>query len=258
MIRHLFKLAWNRKRSNGLVILEIAASFLVVFAVVAFGLYLAGNWRVPLGFTYQDVWNVSIDFGRSDVGNDSTEEKEVFRRLLEEARTIDGVVAVAGASGVPYDNSQSIGNWLLEGREIEIGFVEVTDGLQDVLGLELARGRWFEAADSALAWEPVVIDEGMSRALYDDGDAVGKKLPLNDENAPGLGIGVVRPFRRTESPIQNIPPADRAGRLEIVEKPRSCAPVDARSSKRWPSASTRSRRNGRSRSARSTRCANPL
>ncbi len=33
MTRHLFKLVWNRKRTNALIILEIFFSFLVVFLV---------------------------------------------------------------------------------------------------------------------------------------------------------------------------------------------------------------------------------
>ena len=34
MIRHLFKLVWNRKRANALLVVEIFFSFLVVFAVI--------------------------------------------------------------------------------------------------------------------------------------------------------------------------------------------------------------------------------
>ena len=37
MIRHVFKLIWNRKRTNFLMMTEIFVSFLVLFAVVALG-----------------------------------------------------------------------------------------------------------------------------------------------------------------------------------------------------------------------------
>jgi len=37
MIRHLFTLIWNRKRTNVLMMTEIFVSFLVLFAVVALG-----------------------------------------------------------------------------------------------------------------------------------------------------------------------------------------------------------------------------
>ena len=49
MTRHLLKLVWNRKRTNGLMILEIFFSFLVVFVVATLGIYFCDNYRQPLG-----------------------------------------------------------------------------------------------------------------------------------------------------------------------------------------------------------------
>jgi hypothetical protein len=53
MIRHLLKLVWHRKRSTGLLMLEIAVSFLVVFAValvapvgILLGMPLPGGMRL--------------------------------------------------------------------------------------------------------------------------------------------------------------------------------------------------------------------
>ncbi len=62
MIRHLLKLVWNRKRSNALMILEICASFLVVFVVATLGLFFLDNYRRPLGFEWKNVWNVRVGF----------------------------------------------------------------------------------------------------------------------------------------------------------------------------------------------------
>jgi putative ABC transport system permease protein len=51
MIRHVFKLIWNRKRTNFLMVLEIFVSFIVLFAVVGLGVYTLDNWRRPIGFS---------------------------------------------------------------------------------------------------------------------------------------------------------------------------------------------------------------
>ena len=59
MTRHLLKLVWNRKRTNGLMILEIFFSFLVVFVVATLGIYFWDNYRQPLGFSWQNVWKVT-------------------------------------------------------------------------------------------------------------------------------------------------------------------------------------------------------
>ena len=73
MIRHLLKLVWNRKRSNALIILEICASFLVVFVVATLGLFFLDNYRRPLGFEWKNVWNVRV--GIDHAGGDSGERR---------------------------------------------------------------------------------------------------------------------------------------------------------------------------------------
>ena len=56
MTRHLVKLVWNRKRSNGpRGRRDPRLSFLVLFAVMTVGLYYVDNYRQPLGFDYRDV-----------------------------------------------------------------------------------------------------------------------------------------------------------------------------------------------------------
>ena len=61
MTRHLLRLVWNRKRTTLLVMVEIAVAFLVLFAVAAFATYALDNWRRPVGFTWDRVWDIEID-----------------------------------------------------------------------------------------------------------------------------------------------------------------------------------------------------
>ena len=61
MIKHLFKLAWNRKGANALVVVEIFVSFLVVFGVALLGVQYASTYWRPLGFSREGVLNVSVD-----------------------------------------------------------------------------------------------------------------------------------------------------------------------------------------------------
>ena len=60
MIRHVFKLVWNRKRSTGLVLIEILSCHLVLCGILAAGIHLTQQWRQPLGFDYEDVWSAEI------------------------------------------------------------------------------------------------------------------------------------------------------------------------------------------------------
>ena len=55
MIRHFLKLAWRRKRGNALLIVEVFASFLVVFAVATTAI---DAWQ--LGFPTTVVSDLTI------------------------------------------------------------------------------------------------------------------------------------------------------------------------------------------------------
>ena len=198
MIRHLLKLAWNRKRSNALLVVEITASFLVVFAVVAISLQFGRNALRPLGFDRSDVVAISVRTPAGDELHDDGTDGETFDRLLREARSADGVLAAAGASVVPYEGATDAGSWDHDGRTVDLEFARVTDDLPEVLGLEVTKGRWFSAEDEALAWHPLVVDEEMAAAWFGAGvDAVGKTLPLNENGPETRVVGIVRDFRKS-------------------------------------------------------------
>ena len=59
MLKHLFKLIWNKKKQNFLLMTEIFFSFLIMFAVFTLAVYNYQNYRRPMGFTYDDVWALS-------------------------------------------------------------------------------------------------------------------------------------------------------------------------------------------------------
>ena len=198
MIRHLFKLAWNRKRTNLLVIAEIVASFLVVFAVATTALYFAGSWRRPVGFDRRDVMDVRLRMGGHRFGMARSEEDvAALKRILEEVKGIDGVVAAAGALTVPYGEVTMHCGFEVEGREPQPLCDVVTDDYREVLGLEVVRGRWFEEADSGLGVEPVVIDENLAREAYGDQDPIGRTVRgVFGKESEVRVVGVVREFRK--------------------------------------------------------------
>jgi len=198
MIRHLFKLVWNRKRTNALIILEIFFSFLVLFVVGTLGLYLWDNVRRPLGFSYDRVLTVSIDMEQS--GDDSFDPTQVatFERLLQETQSLAPVEAAAGAIIVPYSLGGYNGSWKVNGRLIETEFNEVTIGFKETMGLHLLQGRWFQKGDEALKWQPVVVNAALAREVFGDADPIGQRFgdPSKEEPEPERRVvGVVGEFR---------------------------------------------------------------
>lgn len=197
MIRHLLKLTWNRKRMNALLILEIFFSFLVVFGVVTMGVFLWNNYRSPLGFSWQNVWNVQVVLQNREEEVDPR-HVETFARLLAEVRSMPAVEAAAGSELPPYLNGAWISNMDVKGAgSVDMELDIVTPDFDKVLGLDLVEGRWFEKGDEALAWNPVVIDQDLARVIYGNESPVGRQLgePAPSEK-PRRVIGVVSDYRK--------------------------------------------------------------
>jgi putative ABC transport system permease protein len=198
MIRHLFKLVWNRKRTNALITLEIFCSFLVVFVVGTLGFFFLDNARRPLGFSYQNVWNVGIDTRQGTDDDFTPEQVATFKRLLDEAKTLDRVEAAAGTMSAPYELSAYSKGFDIHGRLVKTEFSEVTQEFLDVMRLRLLQGRWFEKADETQAWQPVVINANLAREVYGRANPVGQRFGGPD---PALHtdlrvVGVISDFRR--------------------------------------------------------------
>ena len=200
MTRHLCKLVWNRKRTNALIILEIFFSFLVVFLVATLGIFVWDNYRRPLGFSYRNVWRISVDMrrGTDDETTGLAEQAKVFERLLAEVRRLSPVEAATGALVSPYEQGGMAGNWTINGKDVSMDMDIVDASFAEVLGLELVAGRWFQPADEALSWNPVVIDQDLAREVYGAQDPVGQQFGKPEpKERPLRVVGVVRDFRKS-------------------------------------------------------------
>jgi putative ABC transport system permease protein len=189
MIRHLFKLVWNRKRTSALLILEIFFSFLVVFVVATLGMYCWDNYKRPLGFSIKDVWQLRIETKKSD------------DQHTPEVQSFDAVESAAGAQGAPYEFGEYQSGMTIHHHDVTMEFNEVTPELKDVLGLRLVSGRWFQNGDEKLGWLPVVIDRDLARDAFPGKEPIGQRLsePVPDGMKPRPEmrvIGVVDDFRR--------------------------------------------------------------
>jgi putative ABC transport system permease protein len=188
MIRQLVKLCWNRKRAQALVAVEVFFSFLVLFAVMTVAVYNLDNYRRPLGFDYKGVLNVNVaspaEMVASVVGTPMS-EAEVSRRLLREVRGLDAVEGAAGMAVPAFDLTGMSDTVEYQGRGIESFNNEVSDDFAKVMRVEVTQGRWFEPADDALSYEPVLINERLKRDLFGDEDSLGKNIaPKPSETHP--------------------------------------------------------------------------
>jgi putative ABC transport system permease protein len=206
MIRQLVKLCWNRKRAQALVATEVFFSFVVLFAVLTVAVYNLDNYRHPLGFDYHDVLNVNVTSLTEVLSTGGAASPvEESRRLAREVRGLDGVEAVAAMAVPAFDLTGMSDSVEYGPRRIDSYNNEVSDDFARVMRLSVTRGRWFEPADDALAYDPVLINERLKRELFGSEDPLGKNIaPKPDEHSRhGAGpaprelrvVGVFTDFR---------------------------------------------------------------
>ncbi|WP_205503579.1 ABC transporter permease [Rufibacter psychrotolerans] len=192
MIRHLFKLIWNQKKSNFLLITEIFFSFLVLFAVLSFIFYNYHNYTKPLGFKYDNVWQLWLNPNTDS----SAHNLAVQQQLIQRVRSFPEVeYASLSNSNTPFAFSQ-MNNVLSYGgkKDVEAGVFDVQDDYKNVMSMEVSQGRWFGPQDNASLHVPIVINRKLQEELFGEENPIGKLIPINDSTQYAV-IGVVDHYR---------------------------------------------------------------
>lgn len=195
MIKHLLKLVWNRKRANALIVAEIFISFLVLFAVLAATITFASRWNEPLGYQWQNVWDVSLEFDIDYEEKADPALQAAMFRMVDEVKSFPEVAA-AGISNTPaYSFSTSQGTRPINNRDVTMKYDDVSDGFAETMQMKVIRGRWFNAEDDASPYWPVVLAAETAEAIYGNENPIGRKIE-EDEITTHIVVGVVETYRK--------------------------------------------------------------
>jgi len=209
VIAHYLKLVWNRRRLNGLILVEILVSFLVLCAIFAVAAYYATNWRRPLGFDYRNVWSLDVTLPQAELDDRETTARDqaTSQRLLAALNADPNVESAAPMPNTPYSGSMSrTGLRLADGTLIQFLASPTTSAALDVLRLELVAGRWLEPGDEALDYTPHVITQDLARRFFGRENPIGRTLEGYDKDGKlethraswqtRRVVGVVRSYRK--------------------------------------------------------------
>ncbi len=195
MIRHMFKLMWNRKRRNLLLMIEMLVSFLVLFALTStiFGWGL--QYLEPVGFDSTNLWVILV--GWENKVKDQTEDdvREIMFRLEQEVASFDEVSGICWSYGnTPYAPSTWRSGIKWQGQDIRYHYFLASDSYAEVLRIPLLEGTWFGPEYDASSIVPVVINLKLRELLFEpEGEAVGQIL--SDEDSEYLVVGVIDQYR---------------------------------------------------------------
>jgi putative ABC transport system permease protein len=207
MTRHIFRLVWNRKRSTGLILLEVLICFLVLCGVLATGVHLLNEWRKPLGFDYENVWSAEIGGMHFDAeGEQLAADRQALADILRAVRALPETEAVALSTNTPYSGSSWMNGTRVDGERLGYLWNLISQDLPQVLRLELLHGRWPDETDAALGYTPVVLTRNMASAIFKTDNPVGQDVPHYDKEGKQIEpeekaeinrvVGVAKDYRR--------------------------------------------------------------
>jgi len=172
MIRHLFTLIWNRKRANFLLITEIFFAFVVLFVVGSMLVYNQQNYMAPLGYEYEQVWQLDLDPGQQP----TKDQPPVYDQIVRRLKALPGVKYVARSRwNTPFSFSNNNGELQFnKGPKVFSNNYDVGPEMRDVLGLKMLQGRWFNKADETTTRPVTVITQEARDKLFPNENPIGK------------------------------------------------------------------------------------
>src|SRR5450432_1771720 len=188
MVRHLFKMIWNKKKQNALLISEMLVSFLVIFAVFTLLVYYYQNYKKPMGFDYENVWVVNYN---NSLNTDNADSLALFYETLRQTiKSLPQVKEMSFSSdNIPFSQNTSQGGITNNKRSIDhINEYNVEDSYITVLNMKMLNGRWFNKLDAIAKDRPIVINRSLQEMLFGNENPVGKII--GDDNKMKI-IGVV-------------------------------------------------------------------
>jgi putative ABC transport system permease protein len=195
MLKHLFKLIWNKKKQNSLLIAEILLSFMVMFAVFSFGVNSYRNYAKPMGIDYEHVWVINYNNSLKTTNSDSL--TLFYEGLL---RNIKALPQVQNASftgnNIPFTNSHNNTAITHQGKKINrVNMYMVDENYLNTLGAKMLEGRWYDRQDAASKAKIIVINNALKEKLFGKAAAVGKFIGDYEDKSKTKIIGVINDIK---------------------------------------------------------------
>ncbi len=189
MIKHIFKLIWNRKSKNALMVLEIFLAFIILFFVMTFVIENLTNYNEPLGFETEQLWVSNLVINEMD-SIDIVDMKRNLKRELEIHPNIENISF--GGEMTPFGGSHSATGSDDNGFFLLSYLFEVDENYLAVADVPLIEGRWFNEDDKNSKYPPIVLTKKLYDEYFDGRPYMDSIYEIHGERKV---IGVVENFR---------------------------------------------------------------
>ena len=176
--------ALGRWSQAGLLAVQVAASVVLLVAMVLLVRSLARLQNEPLGFDVSNVTVAGLALPTAEFDN-ADARHAFFERLAERLGALSGVRRTAAATvpllsaGAPMIVQTRTGD---DETALRIPVQDVTLGYFATLGIPLSAGRRFDVRDEPDAPRVAIVNESAARLLFGSpADALGRRLRIADD-----------------------------------------------------------------------------
>ncbi|MGH9163202.1 MAG: ADOP family duplicated permease, partial [Vicinamibacteraceae bacterium] len=172
---------------HALVIIQVALSMVALVSAGLLVRSLREASRANPGFDPDHVLLASFDPFLS--GYDDSRGRELYRRLVERVATLPGVESATLArrlpltlSGIAFANVAIDGYAPAPDEDLRFNYETVGPHYFQTMRIPLVAGRDFDERDRDGAQRAVIINETMAQRYWPDGDALGRRLKVEDDD----------------------------------------------------------------------------
>lgn len=193
MIKHIFKVIWNERRSNGWIFAELLIVVAILWVMMDSLLVDTYTYNSPMGYDIENVYKVTVDklsAGMPGYVPDSllaTSSGEDMFRLMDNLMDNPQVEsACMGSSCCPYNYSQRWSSLIRSDADTteEAGVFrryQVTEGYFDLFRMKGKDGQAILPVVKQTGGK-IVVTTDLEASLFDDGNAMGKSIKFGSNS----------------------------------------------------------------------------
>jgi putative ABC transport system permease protein len=185
----------NRLRSL-LVVAEVALSLVLLVGAGLLIRSFVQLMRSDLGVNTKNVLTMELALPRIKYP-EAQQRINFYQELVARVQHLPGVTEAAAVNFVPLGRNNSSSNFRIEGqpappsgKEPHADFRVVTDRYFQAVGTPIRQGRAFTEADKQGSPLVVIINEQLARRYFPQGDAIGKRLVIDEKDGPIEIVGI--------------------------------------------------------------------
>jgi putative ABC transport system permease protein len=193
----------NRLRSV-LVVAEVALSLVLSIGAGLMVKSFVEMLRADLGINPQNVLTMELALPRVKY-SEPQQSINFYQELVRRVEAVPGVQAVGAISHIPMSRSSSSSTFRIEGQSAPpsgkrpyADYRIVTPHYFDAIGTRLLEGRLFTEHDDKKAPNVTIINEALAHRFFPAGDAIGKRIVINDEVGAMEIVGVAASIKNED------------------------------------------------------------